>query len=101
MRTILLFFAMLTMYSCGRFAKEERVLITSETDSVLVVSVPNAGCKNCQRIMETALKNEVGVKQSILNLHTKEVSIVYETALTAPETLEHKVSALRKKLPCK
>ena len=99
--TLLILCFALTIFSCNRIPEEERVLVKSETDSVLVVAVPNAGCVNCQSIMEGSLDKESGVKQTILNLHTKEVSIVYEPNLVTPESLEKKVQSLRRKLPCK
>jgi len=101
MRFVLLIIMMLSISSCNRFPEEDRVLIKGETDAVLVVSVPNAGCLNCQRIMESKLQKEKGVKQSILNLHTKEVSIVYEPHLVNPELLNSKIIDLRTELPCK
>jgi len=101
MRLVLLIIMVLSISSCNSFPEENRILVKGETDTVLVVSVPNAGCLNCQRIIEGKLQNEKGVKQSILNLHTKEVSIVYEPSLTSPEFLENTISDLRVELPCK
>jgi len=91
----------LIFISCNKFNKEERVLVKSETDSVTVFSVTKAGCKNCQKIIEGGLKGEKGVKQSILNLNTKEVSIVYNSEVISLDVLEKKVKQMESKIPCK
>lgn len=90
-----------TLSSCNRIPPEERVIVKQESDSLLVLSVPNGKCMKCQGIMETGLGTELGVKQSILNLHTKEVSIVYDAEKISAEDLENKVEDLRLQFPCK
>lgn len=97
----LLIAIVLTILSCNRISKETRVLSKGEDDSVIVVDVPNAGCYKCQNIIEGSLASQMGVKQSILNLHTKQVSIVYASDQVSPETLTKKVSDLIPELPCK
>ncbi|BDS10524.1 cation transporter [Aureispira anguillae] len=102
MKTIIIVVAIfLAITSCNRIPKEERVLVKGAADSVLVVAVPKARCYKCQNIIEGGLKEVKGVQQSILNLHTKEVSIVYTPDLTNPEALEGKVANLIPQLPCK
>jgi len=87
--------------SCNRTPPEEtRTLAIGETDSVVVVPVPGAVCYKCQNVIEGGLKDELGVKQSILNLHTKQVSIVYSPTSTTAEALEEKVASLIPDLPC-
>ncbi len=87
--------------SCNRLPEETRLLIKGEGDAVLVLSVPNASCSKCQNIMETGLNNTKGIKQSILNLHTKEVSIVYDPKEASTDNLEKIVESLRTQFPCK
>ena len=87
--------------SCNRIKPEERVLNTSENDAVLVVSIPKAQCANCQKVVEGGLQNFTGVKQSILNLHTKEISVVFNPALISSDNLEKKVNELAANIPCK
>lgn len=100
-KVIILIAAFFILVSCNRIPKEERVLVRGVADSVLVVPVPKAVCYKCQNVIEGGLKDEKGVKQSILNLHTKQVSIVYTPDLTTPEALEKKVANLIPQLPCK
>lgn len=100
-KLLLLVVTIFTMVSCYQIPPETRVLAKGETDEVLVVDVPNARCYKCQNIIEGGLAKEAGVKQSILNLHTKQVSIVYEPNQTTSEALENKVSDLIPELPCK
>lgn len=90
----------LTFTSCKGFPEEERMLVVGDTDAVLVLPVSNAGCKNCQQIMEDNLLKEKGVKQAILNLYTKKVSVVYKPTTTS-EMLKNKVKSLKAILPCK
>lgn len=101
MRIALLILTIFVTIACNRTPpKEERVLVKGETDSVVVVPVPGAVCYKCQNVIEGGLKDESGVKQSILNLHTKQVSIVYSPEKTTSEALEKKVADLIPQLPC-
>jgi len=100
-KIILLAITSLILVSCNRIGKEERVLVKEDTDLVFVFDIPKAGCKNCQRVVEGGLENEKGVKQSILNLNTKQVSIVYQPDVTTREVLEKRVTTLMSKIPCK
>ena len=95
------FLALIALVSCYQIPKETRVLNVSDSDSVLVVDVKNAACDKCQRIMEGGLKEQLGVKQSILNLHTKQVSIVYNSDKVSQDVLKEKVEDLKVQLPCK
>ena len=101
LRSILTLITVLLISSCNRIAPENRVLHKSEKDAVLVVDVPKAGCKNCQKVVETGLAKEAGVKQSILNLHTKQVSVVYNPEEITAESLKSKTLSLATKIPCK
>lgn len=91
----------LTISSCNQVAKEERVLIKNPSDSLLVINVPKAGCENCQNVVEGGLYSVNGVKQSILNLNTKQVSIVYNASIITAKALEHKTKSLINEIPCK
>ena len=82
--------ALFALVSCYETPEETRVLDVSESDSVLVLDVSNAACDKCQRIMEGGLKGQLGVKQSILNLHTKQVSIVYNSDKVSQDVLKEK-----------
>jgi len=88
-------------FSCTRFTKEERILNITEGDATLVMTIPKAGCKKCQKIIEEGLNKETGVKQSILNLHTKNLSVLYLPKVTSAEQLKTSISALAKTIPCK
>ena len=88
------------MFSCNTIPEETRVLAVSDTDAVLVISTPKAKCQNCQKIIEGGLDKVLGVKQSLLNLHTQEVSIVYDPEATTPELLKEKVATLKGQTPC-
>lgn len=87
--------------SCTRFAKEERILNITEGDATLVMTIPKAGCKKCQKIIEEGLNKKTGVKQSILNLHTKSLSVLYLPEVTSEEQLKTSINALSKTIPCK
>lgn len=91
----------ITVLSCGYIPEETRVLSVADTDAVMVVDVPNARCSKCQNIIEGGLAEEAGVKESILNLHTRQVSIAYAPGQTTPEELEKIVADLIPTLPCK
>ncbi len=101
MKKLIFFFLIFAFVSCNRIPEENRVLVKEASDSVLVVSVPKARCVNCQEVIEGGLQNEKGVKQSILNLHTKELSIVYAPDVTSPEALKESVKTLKGQIPCK
>lgn len=100
-KLICLIAIIMAISSCNQIPEETRVLSKEATDSVFVLDVPNARCPKCQNIIEGGLANEAGVKQSILNLHTKQVSIVYAPDQTTSQQLEEKVSGLVPQLPCK
>ena len=80
---------------------ETRVLDIAETDALLVFDVPKAACQNCQKVVEKGLMKEKAIKQSILNLHKKEVSIVYEPNEITASQIENKLNVLIDKMPCK
>lgn len=87
--------------SCNFIEKEERVLIQGNDDSIMVIDVPKAGCGKCQNIIEQGLKHQEGVQQSILDLNTKKVSILYKADKTSPEALKTTVQNLVQRIPCK
>ncbi|WP_075342147.1 cation transporter [Tenacibaculum agarivorans] len=91
----------LIIASCNRIGPEKRVLNVSEKDSVFVMSIPKAGCKNCQKVIEGGLAKVKGVKQTILNLNSKEVSIAYNPEDTNSKILKNKVTKLAQNIPCK
>ena len=93
--------SLMSLFACNRIAEETRVLNVGEQDAVIVLDVPNAVCHKCQNVMEGGLALESGVKQSILNLHTKQVSIVYSPVETTAELLTEKVYDLIPQMPCK
>lgn len=101
MKKIIIVIILLVISSCNHIAKEERVLSLEDGDATLVIDVPKAGCKKCQKIIEEGLQNENGVQQSILNLNSKKLSIVYNPEKITPEILETTVTGLAKKIPCK
>lgn len=88
-------------FSCNRIGKEERVLNVGEKDAVVVIKTPKARCHNCQSIIEAGLNATKGVKQTILNLNKREVSIVYTPEVATPGALHAKVEALTTQIPCK
>lgn len=100
-KTILTTLILCLIISCNFIGKEERVLVKGKGDEVLVLKTPKAGCHKCQRIIEEGLLNVNGVSQSILNLNSKEISIVYSPGNTTPEILSSTVGELTKKIPCK
>ncbi len=89
------------LVSCNRIPEETRVLNVGEQDKVVEVEVPNAVCHKCQNFIEGGLALESGVKQSILNLHTKKVSIVFSPEETSADLLAEKVYDLIPQMPCK
>ncbi|SNR13893.1 cation transporter [Tenacibaculum jejuense] len=95
------FLIVLFIISCNKIKPETRTISKTDKDSLLVVAVPKAGCQNCQKVIEGGLVDLKGVKQTILNLHTKEVSIVYNPEITNSNTLENTVKHLAHKIPCK
>ena len=101
MRSTLAILLIIITASCNRIKPETRVLVKSDQDSILVVDIPKAGCHNCQKVVEGGLKNFKGVKQTILNLHSKQVSIVYNPKETTTSVLKTEVNSLADKIPCK
>jgi copper chaperone CopZ len=87
--------------SCNRIEKETRILVKDKKDAVLVISVPQASCRNCQKVMETGLAKSKGIKQSILNLNTKQISVVYDPSMTTVKAIETSINKLISQLPCK
>ncbi|WP_299901675.1 hypothetical protein [uncultured Aquimarina sp.] len=87
--------------SCSSIEEEKRVLQIKEGDSTLVVNIPKAACKKCQKILEEGIFKESGVQQSILNLHSKNLSVVYTPEKTSPRILETTIERLATQIPCK
>lgn len=100
-KIILTILVIITLISCNRIAKEERVLVQAEGNAVLVLNTPKAKCHKCQKIIENGIQNVNGVSQSILNLNSKQISIVYSPENTTPEILRATVDELTTKIPCK
>jgi len=100
-KIILIVLLAFTAVSCNRIEKEERVLVKGENDAVLVINTPKARCLKCQKIIEDGLQNINGVNQSILDLNTKKVSIVYTPENTTPEILSATFEKLTEQIPCK
>lgn len=98
---ILITLMLLSVISCNRIKKEERLLVKGKNDAVLVINTPQAKCHKCQKIIEDGLQNVSGVKQSILDLKAKKVSIVYTPESTTPETLDSTVKKLTEQIPCR
>ena len=97
---LLIAISIISAISCNQIKNENRVVIKGKTDSLLIVEIPDAACDKCQKVIEDGLANQTGVKQSILNLKTKEVSIVYDPLLIAPQNLIDTVTKLSYKMPC-
>ncbi len=91
----------LAITACNHVKEEKRVLIKGVNDSLLVIDIPKASCENCQKVIEGGLQNEKGIKQSLLNLNTKKVSIVYDPTITSPQLIKTTVTQLTYKMPCK
>lgn len=91
---------MMIMTSCNQIQDEKRVIVQGESDSLLVVKISDAACDKCQKVIEGGLKNEKGISQSILNLKTKEVSVVYDPQVTSPEIIIATITKLRPDMPC-
>lgn len=98
-KIIVLALVLFSILSCNY--KEDRVLVKAEGEAILVVNTPTAGCRKCQKHIESALKNIDGVSQSILNLNTKKVSIVYSPETTSEAILSSTMEELKKKIPCR
>ncbi len=101
MKNLIIILALVLTGSCNRIEKETRVLIQREGDATLVVNIPKAACKKYQKIIEGGLQNENGVQQSILDLHSKNLSVVYIPGETTPEILKLSIDNLAKQIPCK
>ena len=86
--------------SCNHIKDEKRVIIKEESDSLLVVKIPDAACDKCQKVIEGGLNIEKGIKQSILNLKSREVSIVYDPLVTSPKIITTTITKLRLEMPC-
>jgi mercuric ion binding protein len=100
-KNTILMLLFLFFVSCTGFKKEERKLQKGKNDAVLVIETPKAGCENCQRIIEEGLNKTSGVKQSILNLNLKTVSILYNPMETNPKIIKNEVALLSTQIPCK
>ena len=96
----LIIIALIATTSCNQIKEETRVITQSEGDSLLVVSIPDAACWKCQKVIEDGLSDVQGVKQSILNLTTKEVSVVYNPQLTTAEAITNTIKEHRPNMAC-
>ncbi|GGD18310.1 heavy-metal-associated domain-containing protein [Hyunsoonleella pacifica] len=100
-KSIFILLILVSVISCNRIEKEERVLVKPEGEAVLVINTPKARCHKCQKIIEGGLQKVDGVSQTILDLNTKQVSIVYTPESTTSEVLNATVEKLVKEIPCK
>lgn len=91
----------LSITSCSRIKEDNSVLMKDVNDSLLVINIPSASCGNCQKVIEEGLQNVRGVKQSLLNLNTKNVSVVYNPNMASSELITKAVTQLIYKIPCK
>jgi len=100
-KIIVLIIVVFSVIGCNRIEKEERVLVKGKDDLVLVINTPKAKCHKCQKIIEDGLQNISGVSQSILDLNSKKLSIVYSPENTTPKILSSTVEKLTEQIPCK
>ena len=98
--SLLIIMALITITSCNQIKDEKRILVRGEGDSLFVVKIPDAACDKCQKVIEGGLLDEKGIKQSILNLKTREVSVVYDPQATSPEMITSVITKLRPNMPC-
>ncbi|MDZ4844758.1 MAG: heavy-metal-associated domain-containing protein [Chitinophagales bacterium] len=98
--SLLIIMTMISITSCNQIKDEKRVLMQGEGDSLLILKIPDAACDKCQKIIEGGLLDEQGIKQSILNLKTREVSVVYDPQVTSPEIITATITKLRPNMPC-
>ncbi|WP_109299376.1 cation transporter [Aquimarina sp. AU474] len=101
MKKVILLAIILAIVSCNHIEQEERVLVRENGDASLVINIPKAACKKCQKIIEAGLQNENGIRQSILDLNSKNLSVVYTPEKTTPEILKATIEKLAKQIPCK
>ena len=73
--------------SCNRLPEENRVIEKGVLDEVFTVQVTEAKCPKCQKVIEDGLGLQDGVRQSILNLHTNELSVVYNPKVVSNEEI--------------
>ncbi|MBL6731122.1 MAG: heavy-metal-associated domain-containing protein [Bacteroidia bacterium] len=99
-QSAVLFAAILVIASCNQLKPENRIVSVQASDSLLVIRLPNAKCENCQKVVESGMSKIDGVKQTVLNLHTKEVSIVYNPNIVATVELSKNVKILETQMPC-
>jgi len=100
-KLLVLSIVLFTNIACNQIKEENRVLFKGANDSLLIIKIPTASCENCQKVIEEGLFFEKGVKQSILDLNTKKVSIVYNPNVTTYDIIQGSVAKLILKMPCK
>lgn len=98
---VLIAMVLIAISSCSQIKDDNRVVMKGKGDELLVINLPAAACEKCQKVIEDGLSKEKGVKQSILNLKTKEVSIVYDAQIISQEILHATVTKLNFEMPCK
>jgi hypothetical protein len=92
--------ALILFTACTKFKEEKRVAQPTKGDSVFITTISNAKCENCQAVIEDGLLKEKGIKQAILNLQTKRLTVVYNFSLNTKSKIIHKLSELQPKMPC-
>ncbi|MDI9309319.1 MAG: cation transporter [Limnohabitans sp.] len=91
----------ISFISCNKKTEETRKINKEKEDALVIYKIPKARCENCQNVIEAGLLSEKGIKQSILNLNTKEVSIVYNPNLIDYKKIDNRVKYLATQIPCK
>jgi len=61
-KIFLLSVLLFTNIACNQIKEENRVLFKGANDSLLIIKIPTASCKNCQEVIEEGLSLEKGVK---------------------------------------
>ncbi|CAN5683481.1 hypothetical protein BH11BAC1_BH11BAC1_24910 [soil metagenome] len=68
------------------------IAVQAQTDTVIIKT--SALCEQCKEKIEHDLSFEKGVKSNVMNLETKEVTVVYNTQKTDPEKIRMAITKI-------
>ncbi|MFO0356456.1 MAG: heavy-metal-associated domain-containing protein [Sphingobacteriaceae bacterium] len=90
-----------SFFGCQQYKPDNRMVKPGKSDSVFVAQVADAKCENCQKVIEDGMNSTDGIKQTLLNLNTKYVTVVYDPLKVKPECIQERIKLLATQIPCK
>ena len=66
--------------------------IRAQTDTIIIKT--SAVCETCKKTIEHDLSFEKGVKSSVLDVETRQLTVIYNSSKTTPDKIRQRISKI-------